>query len=228
MLNVDKVYVLHYTKLTDRKERLDEMFSIHGIDVEYITEFDQEDLTQEMIDKSYDRRKESYDAKIHPAYRERSTPHRILNMAEISCTFKHRLAIQKIAEECPSHGLIFEDDVILVPNFAYQFNEFLKSTPSDWEAIFMGCCANLRVPSHLQKPNQHAYLMNHPASRGGDSYLLTNETACKIKSTMDTFVTISDWELSYQLFRHDIKTYWWEPPLVVQGSETGLYKTTLR
>lgn len=228
MLNVDKVYVLHYTKLTDRKERLDEMFFMHGIDVEYITEFDQEVLTQEFIDENYDKRKESYDAKIHPAYGNRSTPHRELNIAEISCTLKHRLAIQKIAEECPNYGLIFEDDVILVPNFVYQFNQFLQSTPNDWEAIFMGCCANLRVPQNIQRPNQYAYPMTHPASRGGDSYLLTSETAAKIRSTMDTFVTISDWELSYQLFKHDIKTYWWEPPLVVQGSETGLYKTTLR
>jgi glycosyl transferase family 25 len=199
MLNVDKVYVLHYTKLTDRKERLDKMFLTHGIDVEYITEFDQEDLTQELIDGSYDRRKESYDTKVHPAYGSRSTPHRVLNMAEISCTFKHRLAIQKIAEECPNHGLIFEDDAILVPNFV-----------------------------SLQEPNQNAYLMGHPASRGGDSYLLKNDTAKKIASTMDTFVTISDWELGYQIYKHDINTYWWEPPLVVQGSENGLYKSTLR
>jgi GR25 family glycosyltransferase involved in LPS biosynthesis len=228
MLNVDKIYVLHYTKLKERKERLDEMFYMHDLDVEYITEFDQEDLTQEMIDESYDRRKESYDVKIHPAYKERSTPHRVLNMAEISCTFKHRRAIQKVAEECPNHGLIFEDDVILVPNFKYLFNQFLSTTPNDWGAIFMGCCANLRVPENYQVPNQNAYRMNHPASRGGDSYLLTNDAAKKIASTMDTFVTISDWELSYQLYRHDITTYWWEPPIVVQGSETGLYKTTLR
>ena len=228
MLNVDKVYVLHYTKLTDRKERLDKMFLTHGIDVEYITEFDQEDLTQELIDGSYDRRKESYDTKVHPAYGSRSTPHRVLNMAEISCTFKHRLAIQKIAEECPNHGLIFEDDAILVPNFVSQFNQFLQTTPDDWGAIFMGCCAKLRVPKHLQKPNQNAYLMGHPASRGGDSYLLKNDTAKKIASTMDTFVTISDWELGYQIYKHDINTYWWEPPLVVQGSENGLYKSTLR
>jgi len=228
VLNVDKIYVLHYTKLKERKERLDEMFYMHDLDVEYITEFDQEDLTQEMIDESYDRRKESYDAKIHSAYKERSTPHRVINIAEISCTFKHRLAIQKLAAECPSHGLIFEDDVILVPNFTYLFNKFLDNTPDNWEAIFMGCCANLRIPKKLQQINKNAYLKEHPASRGGDSYLLKNNAAKKIASTMDTFVTIADWELGHQIYKHDINTYWWEPPLVVQGSENGLYKSTLR
>ena len=70
--------------------------------------------------------------------------------------------------------------------------------------------------------------MDHPASKGGDSYLLRKELAENISETMNTFVTISDWELSYQLKLHNANVYWWEPPLVAQGSELGLYKSTLR
>lgn len=227
-MNVEKVYVLHYTKLKERKLFLDKTFDQIGIDVEYITDYDQEVLTDEMINEVYDRSKGSYDSKIHPAYGNRSTPHRILNIAEISCTFKHRLAINKIASECENYGLILEDDVILCDDFPKYFDDFLNRTPSDWDAIFMGCCAGLRVPAQHRDGSVVAYKMAHPASRGGDSYMLTREAAKKISRTMKTFVTISDWELSYQLWLHDMNVYWWEPPLVLQGSETGLYKSTLR
>ena len=153
---------------------------------------------------------------------------RELNIAEVSCTIKHYLGIKKIAEECEDYGLILEDDVIFVENFPELFDEFLGATPKDWGAIFMGCCAGLRVPQQHLIKDVVAYPMAHPASRGGDSYLLTKEVAQKITKTMKPFSTISDWELAHQLHRHSVKTYWWEPPLVVQGSETGLYKTTLR
>ena len=227
-MNVEKIYVIHYSKLRDRKERLESQFKHLGIDVEYITEFDQEDLNDELIDSYYDSSKEAYDKKIHPTYGYRSTPHRILNKAEISCTLKHRLGIQKIAEECDDYGLIFEDDVVFVENFVDNFNDFLESTPDDWDAIFMGSCAGLRVPSQLIKKNINSYKVDHPASKGGDSYLIKKELAKNIFETMDKFVTISDWELSYQLKLHNANVYWWEPPLVAQGSELGIYKSTLR
>jgi GR25 family glycosyltransferase involved in LPS biosynthesis len=227
-MNVEKIYVLHYSKLKDRKERLEAQFKDLGIDVEYITEFDQEDLSDELINSAYDSSKEMYDTKIHSTYGNKSTPHRILNKAEISCTFKHRSGIQKIAKECDNYGLIFEDDVVFVENFVEKFNIFLKSTPDDWDAIFMGSCAGLRVAPQFIKKNISAYKMDHPASKGGDSYLLRKELAENISETMNTFVTISDWELSYQLKLHNANVYWWEPPLVAQGSELGLYKSTLR
>ena len=227
-MNVEKIYVLHYTKLTKRKKNLEKQFSKFGIEVEYITLFDQEDLSDELIAENYDSSKESYDKKIHPVYGSMSTPHRVLNKAEISCTFKHRLAIQKIAKECAEYGLILEDDIFLADDFVRHFNSFLSSTPSDWDAIFMGCCAGLRIPAEKIKENVFAYKKNHPASKGGDSYLLKKDLAVKISETMDKFVTISDWELSYQLHKHNANVYWWEPPLVIQGSELGVYKSTLR
>tara|TARA_R110000824_G_scaffold240980_1_gene429632 strand:+ start:6248 stop:6934 length:687 start_codon:yes stop_codon:yes gene_type:complete len=228
MLNVDKIYVLHYTKLTDRKVRLDRYFDDHNIEVEYITDYDQEVLTEEMISESYECDEGLYNSKIPLAYGSRSEPFRELNLAEISCTFKHRLAIEKIAKECPRYGLILEDDAMLREPFEDLFNTFISQTPRDWDAIFMGCCAGLHVPEHRLKEGVVAYQMQHPASRGGDSYLLTRLAASKISNTMKTFTTISDWELGYQIYKHDLTTYWWEPPLVVQGSESGLYKSSLR
>jgi len=226
MINTEKTYLIHYTKLFERKKHTDEQFKNLGIDFEYITEFDQEDLTDEIIKKHYDPSVESYDSKIHPTYGNRSTPHRILGRGDISCVMKHRVAIDKIATECKDYGVVFEDDVIFVDDFVDKFNKFLDSTPDDWDAIFMGSCAGLRIAPQFIKDNINSYRVDHPASKGTDSYLLKKDLAKKISSTMGRFVTAADWELSYQFKLHNAKVYWWEPPLVIQGSEIGLYETT--
>ena len=227
MLNVEKIFVHHYTKLTDRKERLDAYLKRHNIEVEYILDYDQEELTDEIVNQWYNNDPEKYHETIDKCYKNRTVPFRKINPAEISCTIKHYLGIKSIAEKCDKYGLILEDDVIFVEDFENHFNNFLSQTPDDWGAIFMGCCAGLRVPADQLVENQVAYQMTHPASRGGDSYILRKDVAQKITETMKPFNTISDWELAYQLYLHDVKTYWWEPPLVVQGSQTGLYQTTL-
>ena len=227
VLNVDKIFVLHYTKLEERKKRLDEYLNLNNIDVEYILDFDQEELTKEIINEWYNANPTKYHETIDQCYKERSAPYREINKAEISCTIKHYLGIKSVAEKCDNYGLVLEDDVLFVEDFPKHFNNFLEKTPDDWGAIFMGCCAGLRVPKSYLKEGVTAYEIPHPASRGGDSYILKKEVAQKIAETMKPFNTISDWELAYQLYLHDVKTYWWEPPLVVQGSETGLYPTTL-
>jgi len=228
MLNVEKIFVLHYTKLIERKARLDEYFKDYNIDVEYILEYDQEELTEDIIQEWYKKDPQSYADTIDKCYKMGSTPFRELNLAEISCTIKHILGIKSIAEKCDSYGLILEDDVVFAEDFKNKFNSFIEKTPEDWDVIFMGCCGGLRVPQSYIKKDKVAYQVNHPASRGGDSYLLKKEAAEKIYETIKPFNTVSDWELSYQFYLHDMKVYWWEPPLVIQGSQNGLYKSTLR
>ena len=92
----------------------------------------------------------------------------------------------------------------------------------------MGNCCNLRINKELIKPGQVSYLKDHPATKGADSFLIKTELAKKIVNTMKPFNVISDWEYAYQFFIHNAKVYWWEPPIVSQGSENGLYKSTLR
>ena len=227
MLNVEKIFILHYTKLVERKKRLDSMLSHFNIQAEYVLDYDQEELTEGVIAEYYKPSESDYGAKFNKLYGASVAPYRHLNIAQISCTIKHYECIHKVATETENYGLILEDDVIFVEDFVSKFNLFLKETPADWDAIFLGCCAGLRVPPSLLKEGVPAYLVPHPASRGGDSYLLRTNAAKKIASTMKPFTTISDWELAAQLYQHNLKTYWWEPPLVVQGSENGLYQTTL-
>ena len=228
MLNVDNIYIIHHTKLADRKTRLDASLRENNIKAEYIIEYDQEDLSDELISSNYKCDEDLYNSKILPIYRSKFSSFKELSTAEISCTLKHRVAIKKIADECASYGLILEDDAILCEDFSGLFNEFLLRTPPYWDAIFIGDCSDLHVPDRRITEGVVAYQMPHPASKGGVAYLLKKSAATKIASTMKTFMAVSDVELAYQIHKHDLKTYWWEPPLVKQGSECGLYSPSLR
>ena len=76
VLNVDKIFVLHYTKLEERKKTLDEYLNLNNIDVEYILDFDQEELTKEIIDEWYNADPIKYHETIDQCYKERSAPYR--------------------------------------------------------------------------------------------------------------------------------------------------------
>ena len=49
MKNNLKIYIVHYTKLTERKIYLDNLLKDKNIEFEYINEFDQEELNQNNI-----------------------------------------------------------------------------------------------------------------------------------------------------------------------------------
>jgi len=92
----------------------------------------------------------------------------------------------------------------------------------------MGSCCDLTISEkETTTEGQIAFHKSHPASKCGDAYLLRADLARKITETMKPFVVISDWELACQLYQHDARVYWWEPALIYQGSESGLFNTTL-
>ena len=48
-----KFYVMHYKQAPERKDILQPKLDKMGIDVEWYTDYDQEDLTEEVIDELY-------------------------------------------------------------------------------------------------------------------------------------------------------------------------------
>lgn len=228
MLNVEKTYIIHYTKLQERKTHIDNLLSKYGVtNYEYIREFDKDSLTEEDISSSYIISEDYYSktlAKVYP-----DTHFRQMHLGEVSCVFKHRLALSKIGAECKEFGFIIEDDIITEEDFDKHFNNFLSKTPDDWDAIFMGSCCGLNVSGNKDfNADEVAYFKSHPATRCADAYLIKKDMARKIHNSMSNFVIAYDWELAYHLYLHNAKVYWWEPSLIAQGSERGLFRSSLR
>jgi hypothetical protein len=226
MLNVEKVYIAHYTKLIERKQRLDGILRENGIKAEYVFDFDKDVLTDNIIKEYYVCDEQSYNNTISKIYKNGSF--RKLNLAEISLTIKHCHIMKKISNECKDYALVLEDDVVFEDSFVDKFNDYLSKTPNDWDVIFLGNCCGLRIPKEQIVEGKVAYVKQHPASKCTDSFLIKKELAEKLSKTMKPFNTICDWEYSYQFYLHNAKVYWWEPTLVTQGSENGLYKSVLR
>ena len=224
-------YVIHYTKLISRKNFLDVQLSTVGLQGNYITEFDQEDLTPQIVDQFYEKNPQIHDSKIEKLWDPSIHTYRELKIPEISCTIKHFEALRLIAENQEDYGLILEDDVVFREGFVEEFDRCLSLTPNDWDAIFIGAGCGESFQRHKlsesEKVNEHCFLVDHPATNCAEAYLVKKEMADKIYKSAQPFHLISDWELAYQLFKFNAKVYWWAPSLIEQGSKNGRYESTL-
>lgn len=226
----DKIYVIHYTKLQDRLEKLLPILQSSSIPYEIISEYDKETITDDILAEKFDSGRENFDKKIQGLWDSRVHRYRELNMPEISCTLKHFSALEKLGNECPNYGMIIEDDIFFEEDFSNKFEKLIQETPLDWDSVFLGeGCGVPFIRSRLttaKRVTDGVYLVDHPATNCAECYLVKPEMAKKLAQSLP-FSLVSDWEISYQLFKHDAKVFWWVPPLASQGSKNGTYKSEL-
>jgi len=220
-----KTYVPHYAPLAERKERVSLALSNQGVDATFIT-----DEPDSFFNECYFKNESFWNFKNSFLDYGTHIPFRDLKKSDISLIYKHWKILNLIASsnEENEYYLVLEDDVILDNDFLNKCTSNLKSTPENWDLIFIGSGCNLRIhPSYLRE-GQVAYLKGHPATKCTDSFFIKKKAASLIAATFLPYVLPIDFELNYQLYLHKMNVYWWEPPLVAQGSETGLYKSTAR
>ncbi len=233
-----KTTILHYKPLADRKQNMIRQMEKHGFtNYSFFTDYDGNELTNEDVRKYCGRMKDEPDrVREKTSIYERIIPNarstlRELNMGEISLAVKYGKLFEQFASSDDEYFLLFEDDVVLCENFEHHFKNYLENTPSDWDVIYFGSGAGL-TPQTIHgipiSPNKTSYLMSHPASRCTDSIIIKRKAAADLARTWFPFNLAADWEISYQHHLHNHQVYWWEPSLVRQGSEHGIFKSTLR
>jgi GR25 family glycosyltransferase involved in LPS biosynthesis len=227
----DKIYIVHYTKLNDRYNHLIPFLENCKIPYEFIKEYDQEELNEDILRDFYLADKNKFEDKIKNLWDKDIHKFRILNKPEISCTIKHLTAIKKVSLECKNFGLILEDDVLFYDDFNKKYKLFFENTPKDWDSIFLGDGCGVNFQSQIllnsKKVNDYSYLMSHPATNCAEAYLLKPNVARTIYENSLPFQLVSDWELAYQFYKINARIYWWYPSLVTQGSRNGKYNSTL-
>ena len=223
MLMVYKVYVTHYTPLSDRKEKLVQDLNDLGIQVSW---FEQEP-TQIEIQKMHKNTDSLWKQKTENLNYGGPVPWKELTKSEISLAYKHIKVYEDMLEHNIETALVLEDDVVFEDDFINKFNFNLMSTPHDWDMIFIGSGCNLRIPRHKREQGKIAYLKEHPASKCTDSYLIKRSASAKLYETIFPFTMPIDFELNHQMNRHDMSVYWWEPPVIKQGSQCGLYESEI-
>ena len=211
-----KIFVLHYSKLVDRKKHILEQFQKQNItDYEFIEKYDKDEITD-------------YESNIFEINYKKST---------MSLHLKHNYVYKLIAENY-ENALICEDDVILCDNFIEKINNYMTQIPQNYDMLFIGDGCNLHIEQHKLINNQNIYEKNlEPTSWGGDgasrcsdSYIITKKCAnklCEYINNLKCKINLPiDWWLNVAARDNNFKVYWTEPTIVTQGTQCGLFNTS--
>jgi GR25 family glycosyltransferase involved in LPS biosynthesis len=208
MQGIDRVYVLHCRQgYADREKSIREQFARHGIEFEFILEWDKSDITVEQKKQ------------FTPGYLDTLMSISLKHIEAMKQTVKHRY------ERC----LVFEDDIILFENFSAKVEELLEESKNITEphCIYLSNSCNKYTPRSRLLKNRHLY--DHDHSRAADAYVMTLEACQKrlewlehnqIALPLDHLFTQIDRALG-------IKMFWAEPPICEQGSMSGLFASSV-
>lgn len=207
-----KIFVAHYSKLTERKNHMFQELKKHGLeDYEFIQNFDREDLTSEDISRFTN-----------------------ISHSEMSLSLKHLFIYKEISEKY-DYALVFEDDVILADSFKETLDQYIEELPTDFDMLFIGDGCNLHIDKTKIVPNICVYKKDNyegdGSSRCSDSYIVNNKCAKQICEYIDNLklpigVPI-DWLINVIAKNLSLNVYWAEPTIVTQGSQNNLFKRSL-
>jgi len=212
-----KIFVVHYAKLTKRKDSIIKQLSKYNFDFEFISNHGKENLT-------FDERK----------------MFKNISDGEISVALHHIECYKRIVEESIDYALIVEDDIVVCNNFREILESYIKELPYHWDMLFIGDGCGLHIDKNLLIPEKHIYEKNNVnngkthegATRCLDSYLISNKCANiiteKLKLLNYTILAPADLWMNCVIRNNNFNVYWAEPTIVTQGSEKGIFKSSLR
>ena len=211
-----KIFVLHYSKLTERKANIIQQFELHNItDYEFIEQFDKDELMEPEIANFTEK----------------------CSSTVISLFLKHIHVYKQIVEQQYENALIFEDDVILHPQFTHWLYIYMSHLPKTYDLLYIGDGCRLHIPPALQTPGKYIYAKGlKPTLWGGlgssrctDSYLASNSCAKKMLKYWETTpVSASiDFWLNEVAIAKNLNVYWAEPTIVTQGSQCNMFARSI-
>lgn len=200
-IDVNKIYILHYKKLTDRKKSIIDQLQKLGLDnYIFVEQFDKDSWNIEEITKEF--------PKVFNSDKE-------TNDAEKSLALKHAWVVLDMSTNNYSSVLVLEDDAILCDGFVEKHNSYVKQMPTDWDIGWVGSCLNLKEP---ETPNINVYKTNR-GSRCTHAYCLSKSFAIKMINEIKNIDRQSDFYYNYLVERFDLNNYWFQPPLALQSME---------
>lgn len=215
-----KTYIMHYTKLTQRREWMEGLVELLNLDVEWITDLDQEVMNGGLLKEYHTPSNDDWNRKVGALWDNTIHKPRPLKSSEISLAAKHVEALRRISEGDNEFGLILEDDILVLVDFVDLLNSYFSETPDDWDVIFPGNGYGINLNENMQSeiPGKRVYLANHPASRCTEAMFVKKSAAKKLYTAMKPFTLAADWEYAWQFYNLGLKVYWYEPAIITQAS----------
>jgi len=212
MISIDKIYVIHYSKLTERKKNILKQFEDNNItNYEFIDNYDRDTIT------------------INTLLEYSTNPYKLNCGIITACVaIAHIETYKKIINNNYNLCLIFEDDIILCDNFMNKLNEYLESIPNDIDLGFLVDGCNLHANHYVNNniiSSKIWYDAKH--SRTTSAYLITKKACEKLLTTIIPIKMEIDQQLNIEIETHNLKTYWCEPTICSEGSTT-IYNSSCR
>ena len=190
---IQKIYIIHYKPLTERKEYLETYFKNNNIkNYEFRSLYQRENLTEDIKRKYF---------KLDN-----------LNNAQICITIEHietYREIDNISNNDNDWYLILEDDAIFNNNFLENINIYLNNIPEDAEYLDI---------NDYMKINSQNLWEKVQTTRTNCSYLIKCSLCEKLLQTIIPFEKAIDHELNKQFLIHNVNSYWSNIPLISHGS----------
>ncbi len=200
--NQHRIFIVIHGIDKSRKPRMLDEFQRNGIpndDVTWIVYPNKDELTPELIRSV-----------------TTTTAACTLRYGQISCTYKHYLALQDIVRKQIPLALIIEDNIGFYNNVPQTIQQYLSQLPPDWDVLFDSDL--LRYKEQPLKSNILVYPKSndigggyHGGTRGVACYLINLKCATKLYENFIPFNNVSDFWMN-ELFRKlNIKSYWTQP-----------------
>jgi hypothetical protein len=151
-----------------------------------------------------------------------------LNPSEISLVVNWAAAAKKAVLAGHQAVMILESDVLFSDNFIELLGAAMKPLEGrPWDFLSLSAGTDLRP--QRGPGSRDGWFPAHPYyhTRTCDAMIFKVSMLKKILGTLFPFVDVLDWEMNYQLTLHNSISLWLDPPIISQGSNGGVYVTTL-
>tara|TARA_Y100000004_G_C8935600_1_gene421891 strand:+ start:62 stop:1444 length:1383 start_codon:yes stop_codon:yes gene_type:complete len=208
-LNIDNVYVCHYSKLEERKKSLLEQFQEEKIyQYQFVETYDKNTWKKSEIEREYPNVFSKWKKGLSH-YNEDS------QNSERSLVLKHVSILKDIHKNDYKDALILEDDVTLCDGFVEYFNMFVNQLPDDWDIAWVGSCLNLHEPS---VDGKYVYRTDR-GSRCTHAFMVSSRMVEKVINEISNVYLPADHFYNYLIKEYNLNNYWFEPSLAIQSLE---------
>lgn len=208
-INVNNIYICHWSKLTERKEWLINHLNENGItDYQWVENYDKETWSIDDIKSEY------------PVVFDPNPKGRLLKWSEVSLLLKHCWIIKDAHQNGYESIMVLEDDVVLEKDFINRFNKYKSQLPNDWDVCWIGSCCDLHAP---YVNGLHIYRAD--GSRCTHAFILSKNCINKIINEVQYANDGADWYYNRLIEKYNLSNWWFEPSLASQNKN---YQTTIQ
>jgi formyltetrahydrofolate-dependent phosphoribosylglycinamide formyltransferase len=212
-----KGYVIHVKGDAGREKHIRKQIGSVGIFFDFILDGNQEDLTEEINEKTFggnmrnilaSGRKDDY-----------------FNLGTASCTYKHFLAYRDAVKNNIPYGLVFENDIVLDKKFNGIIFQALEEAKSRNLKNFMLSLEDsmLRYVARSKRVKGRLIYRNPGMTRFAGAYMFDLEYAKNMLNYVDTkgCDDVIDWFINNRDIEKIIDIYWLHPAIATGGTSCG-------